>query len=66
VKRSQLYIVIGFGVFVFLGISFMLARSLTATGLSTDRAYEIALAAEADIAQSGRESISFARLGELA
>jgi 2-phosphoglycerate kinase len=44
----------------------LLARSLTATGISTDRAYEIALAAEADIAQSGRESISFERLGELA
>ena len=44
----------------------LLARSLTATGISTDRAYELALAAEADIAQSGRESISFERLGELA
>ena len=44
----------------------LLARSLTATGISTDRAYEIALAAEAEIAQSGRESISFERLGELA
>jgi len=44
----------------------LLARSLTATGISTDRAYEIALAAEADIAQSSRESISFERLGELA
>jgi 2-phosphoglycerate kinase len=44
----------------------LLARSLTATGISNDRAYEIALAAEAEIAQSGRESISFERLGELA
>ena len=44
----------------------LLARSLTATGISTDRAYELALAAEADIAQSGLESISFERLGELA
>ena len=44
----------------------LLARSLTATGISTDRAYELALAAEADIAQSGREAISFERLGELA
>ena len=44
----------------------LLARSLTATGISTDRAYELALAAEADIAQSGRESITFERLGELA
>jgi 2-phosphoglycerate kinase len=44
----------------------LLARTLTATGISTDRAYELALAAEADIVQSGRESISFERLGELA
>jgi 2-phosphoglycerate kinase len=44
----------------------LLARSLTATGISTDRAYELALAAEADITRSGRESISFERLGELA
>ena len=44
----------------------LLARTLTGTGISTDRAYELALAAEADIAQSGRESISFERLGELA
>jgi 2-phosphoglycerate kinase len=44
----------------------LLARSLAATGISTDRAYELALAAEAEIAESGRESISFERLGELA
>ena len=44
----------------------LLARALTATGISTGEAYELALAAEADIAQSGRESISFERLGELA
>ena len=44
----------------------LLARSLAATGISTDRAYELALAAEADITQSGREAISFERLGELA
>ena len=44
----------------------LLARSLTATGISTDRAYELALAAEAEIEQSGHESISFERLGELA
>ena len=44
----------------------LLARALTGTGISTDRAYELALAAEADITQSGRESISFERLGELA
>ena len=44
----------------------LLARALIGTGISTDRAYELALAAEDDIAQSGRESISFERLGELA
>ena len=44
----------------------LLARTLTGTGISTDRAYELAVAAEADIAQSGREAISFERLGELA
>ena len=44
----------------------LLARTLTGTGISTDRAYELAVAAEADIAQSGRESITFERLGELA
>jgi 2-phosphoglycerate kinase len=44
----------------------LLARTLTATGISTDRAYELALAAEADIVRSGRESISFERLCELA
>jgi 2-phosphoglycerate kinase len=44
----------------------LLARSLAATGISTDRAYELALAAEAAINQSGRESISFEHLGELA
>jgi 2-phosphoglycerate kinase len=44
----------------------LLARALTATGISTGEAYELALAAEADIAQSDRESISFERLGELA
>jgi hypothetical protein len=31
-RRSQLYILIGFGAFFFLGISVMLARSLSATG----------------------------------
>ena len=44
----------------------LLARALAATGISNDRAYELALSAEADITQSGRESISFERLGELA
>jgi hypothetical protein len=44
VKRSQLYIVIGFGVFVFLGISLMLARSLSATGAERSKVLELAQA----------------------
>ena len=44
----------------------LMARALMATGISTDRAYEIALAAESEIAASGRESISLERLEELA
>ena len=43
-KRSQLYIVIGFGVFVFLGISLMLARSLSATGAERSKVLEVAKA----------------------
>jgi hypothetical protein len=41
-RRSQLYILIGFGAFVFLGISFMLARSLSATGIERSKVLEIA------------------------
>jgi hypothetical protein len=44
VRRSQLYILIGFGVFVFLGISVMLARSLSATGAERAKVLEIARA----------------------
>jgi 2-phosphoglycerate kinase len=44
----------------------LMARALMATGIPTDRAYEIALAAENEIAASGRESISLERLEELA
>ena len=44
----------------------LMARALMATGIATDRAYEIALAAESEIAASGRESISLERLEELA
>ncbi|MGZ4320272.1 MAG: 2-phosphoglycerate kinase, partial [Gaiellaceae bacterium] len=44
----------------------LMARALIAAGLSADRAYELALAADADIVQNGRESISFERLEELA
>jgi hypothetical protein len=42
VRRSQLYILIGFGAFVFLGISLMLARSLSATGTERSKVTEIA------------------------
>jgi hypothetical protein len=42
VRRSQLYILIGFGVFVFLGISLMLARALSATGTERAKVTEIA------------------------
>jgi hypothetical protein len=42
VRRSQLYILIGFGAFVFLGISLMLARALSATGTERSRVLEIA------------------------
>ena len=44
----------------------LMARALMGTGISPDRAYEVALAADAELAQSGRESISFERLEELA
>jgi hypothetical protein len=42
VRRSQLYILIGFGAFVFLGISLMLARALSATGTERAKVQEIA------------------------
>jgi hypothetical protein len=41
VRRSQLYIVIGFGVFVFLGVSLMLARALSATGTERSKVLEL-------------------------
>jgi 2-phosphoglycerate kinase len=44
----------------------LMARALMATGIPTDRAYEIAMAAENEIAASRRESISLERLEELA
>ena len=40
-RRRQLFIVIGFGVFVFLGISLMLARALSATGTERSKVREI-------------------------
>jgi 2-phosphoglycerate kinase len=44
----------------------LMARALMGAGIPTDRAYELALAIEADLARSRRESISLERLGELA
>jgi 2-phosphoglycerate kinase len=44
----------------------LMARSLIAAGLPADRAYELALALEADLAKSDRQSVSLARLEELA
>ncbi|HYX76386.1 MAG TPA: hypothetical protein VE757_04330 [Gaiellaceae bacterium] len=44
----------------------LMARALMATGISTDRAYEISLAAEQELAASGRASIPLERLSELA
>jgi len=44
----------------------LMARALIAAGFSADRAYELALAVEADLNATGRQSISFERLDELA
>jgi 2-phosphoglycerate kinase len=44
----------------------LMARSPVAAGLTADRAYELALALEADLAKSDRQSVSLARLEELA
>jgi hypothetical protein len=41
VRRTRLYIVIGFVVFVFLGISAMLARGLSATGTERSKVLEV-------------------------
>jgi hypothetical protein len=43
-RRPQLFILIGFGVFVFLAISAMVARSLSATGTERARVLEVARA----------------------
>jgi hypothetical protein len=42
VRRKQLWLLAGFGVFVFLGISLMLARALSATGTERAKVQEIA------------------------
>jgi 2-phosphoglycerate kinase len=44
----------------------LMARSLVAAGFRADRAYELALALEADLAKSDRQSVSLERLEELA
>jgi hypothetical protein len=41
VRRTRLYIVIGFAVFVFLGISAMLARGLSATGTERSKVLDV-------------------------
>jgi hypothetical protein len=41
-RRTRIYLVAGFGVFVFLGISLMLARALSATGTERSKVLEIA------------------------
>jgi 2-phosphoglycerate kinase len=44
----------------------LMARALIAAGLSADRAYELALAVEADLAVSERQAITLERLHEVA
>jgi 2-phosphoglycerate kinase len=44
----------------------LMARALIAAGLTADRAYELALAVEADLAASERQSITLERVDELA
>jgi 2-phosphoglycerate kinase len=44
----------------------LLARALIATGVPSERAYELALTAEADLAAAGGRSSSLERLHELA
>ena len=44
----------------------LMARSLVAAGLTADRAYELALALEADLAKSDRQTVSLERLEQLA
>jgi hypothetical protein len=43
-RRTRVYLLAGFGAFVFLGISLMLARALSATGTERSRVLEIAVA----------------------
>ena len=41
-RRTRVYLLAGFGLFVFLGISLMLARALSATGTERSKVLEIA------------------------
>jgi hypothetical protein len=41
VRRTRILILVGFGAFVFLGITLMLARALSATGTERSRVVEI-------------------------
>jgi hypothetical protein len=43
-RRTRVYLIAGFGIFVFLGISLMLARALSATGTERSKVLEIAAA----------------------
>ena len=43
-RRKRILIIAGFGVFVFLGVSLMLARALSATGTERSRVLELAQA----------------------
>jgi hypothetical protein len=40
-RRTRILIVVGFGVFIFVGISAMLARALSATGTERSRVLEV-------------------------
>ena len=40
-RRTHIFILVGFGAFIFLGISLMLARALSATGTERSRVVEI-------------------------
>jgi hypothetical protein len=44
VRRTRVYLVVGFLVFVFLGISLLLARALSATGTERSRVLDVARA----------------------
>ena len=44
----------------------LLARSMMAAGVAADRAYELALGIEADLAATGRQAVDLERLHELA